>query len=37
LRLTQLRSEIARVLRLVGLDAFSNIEISEAELTQGAG
>jgi hypothetical protein len=25
------------VLRLVGLDAFPNIEISEAELTQGAG
>jgi anti-anti-sigma factor len=37
LRLTELRSEIARVLRLVGLDAFPNIEISEAELTQGAG
>jgi anti-anti-sigma factor len=36
-RLTELRAEIARVLRLVGLDTFPNIEISEAELTQGAG
>jgi anti-sigma B factor antagonist len=37
LRLTELRSEIARVLRLVGLDTFQNIELSEAGLTRGAG
>ena len=37
LRLTELRSEVARVLRLVGLDTFPNIELSEAELTRGAG
>lgn len=37
LRLTELRPETARVLRLVGLDTFPNIEVREAELTRGAG
>jgi anti-anti-sigma factor len=37
LRLTGLRSETARVLRLVGLDTFPNIEIGERQLTEDAG
>jgi anti-anti-sigma factor len=37
LRLTGLRPETARVLRLVGLDTFPNIEISEGQLTEDAG